>query len=102
MTDNRQLAAIARAVGSGERLTRQLLAFARRQPLQPEVISVQERLPALRRVDRADARATHRIVEWRVDEKTKAVLRRPGRARGSAVVDLAARCKGRRCRREGD
>ena len=47
MADNKQLAAIGRAVLSGERLTRQLLAFARRQPLQPEVISIQERLPAL-------------------------------------------------------
>jgi signal transduction histidine kinase/ActR/RegA family two-component response regulator len=47
LADSRELAAIARAVGSGERLTRQLLAFARRQPLHPEVLSLQERLPAL-------------------------------------------------------
>ncbi len=44
---SRQLAAIGRAVVSGERLTRQLLAFARRQPLHPEVVSLQERLPML-------------------------------------------------------
>ena len=44
---SRQLAAIGRAVASGERLTRQLLAFARRQPLHPEVLSLQERLPVL-------------------------------------------------------
>jgi signal transduction histidine kinase/CheY-like chemotaxis protein len=44
---SRQLAAIGRAVLSGERLTRQLLAFARRQPLHPEVLSLQERLPML-------------------------------------------------------
>jgi signal transduction histidine kinase/CheY-like chemotaxis protein len=44
---SRQLAAIGRAVLSGERLTRQLLAFARRQPLHPEVLSLQERLPIL-------------------------------------------------------
>ncbi|MGZ8274527.1 MAG: ATP-binding protein [Burkholderiaceae bacterium] len=44
---SRQLAAIGRAVLSGERLTRQLLAFARRQPLHPEVLSLQERLPLL-------------------------------------------------------
>jgi two-component system, NtrC family, sensor kinase len=47
LEDNRQLAAIARAVTSGERLTRQLLAFARRQPLHPEVTALQERLPVL-------------------------------------------------------
>jgi signal transduction histidine kinase/ActR/RegA family two-component response regulator len=44
---SRQLAAIGRAVLSGERLTRQLLAFARRQPLHPEVVSLAERLPLL-------------------------------------------------------
>jgi two-component system NtrC family sensor kinase len=44
---SRQLAAIGRAVTSGERLTRQLLAFARRQPLNPEVVSLQDRLPML-------------------------------------------------------
>jgi two-component system, NtrC family, sensor kinase len=44
---SKQLAAIGRAVASGERLTRQLLAFARRQPLHPEVLSLQERLPVL-------------------------------------------------------
>jgi two-component system NtrC family sensor kinase len=47
LEQSRQLAAIGRAVNSGERLTRQLLAFARRQPLHPERITLQERLPAL-------------------------------------------------------
>ncbi|MGE5159962.1 MAG: ATP-binding protein [Betaproteobacteria bacterium] len=47
LAEGRPLAAIARAVASGERLTRQLLAFARRQPLHPEVLSLQERLPVL-------------------------------------------------------
>ena len=42
-----QLAAILRAVGAGTRLTRQLLAFSRRQALRPEVIQLQDRLPAL-------------------------------------------------------
>ncbi|MED5617750.1 ATP-binding protein [Ideonella sp. BN130291] len=39
--------AILRAVTTGARLTRQLLAFARRQALRPEVVSLQERLPLL-------------------------------------------------------
>jgi signal transduction histidine kinase/ActR/RegA family two-component response regulator len=42
-----QLAAIERAVGSGAKLTRQLLAFTRRQALLPERVRLQERLPAL-------------------------------------------------------
>ena len=40
--------AIGRAVESATKLTRQLLAFSRRQALAPEVISLQERLPSLR------------------------------------------------------
>jgi signal transduction histidine kinase/ActR/RegA family two-component response regulator len=47
LEESKQLAAIGRAVTSGERLTRQLLAFARRQPLHPEVLSLQDRLPML-------------------------------------------------------
>jgi signal transduction histidine kinase len=43
----RALAAIERAVASGTQLTRQLLSFARRQPLHPQVVSLQERLPSL-------------------------------------------------------
>ena len=47
LIDNAQVAAMSRAVSSGEKLTRQLLAFARRQALRPEVIRLQERLPGL-------------------------------------------------------
>ncbi len=42
-----QLAAIQRAVASGTKLTRQLLSFARRQPLQPTVLSLAAALPDL-------------------------------------------------------
>ncbi len=41
------VARIQRAVASGTALTRQLLSFARRQALRPEVVSLQERLPGL-------------------------------------------------------
>lgn len=43
----RHLLAIERAVGSGTRLTRQLLALSGRQALAPEHVHLQERLPAL-------------------------------------------------------
>ena len=43
----RALAGIERAVASGTSLTRQLLSFTRRQALRPEVLCLQERLPAL-------------------------------------------------------
>jgi signal transduction histidine kinase/ActR/RegA family two-component response regulator len=42
-----QMAAIDRAVASGAKLTRQLLAFSRRQALLPERITLQERVPVL-------------------------------------------------------
>lgn len=40
-----QFAAIGRAIASGTKLTRQLLAFAQRQPLRPTVVSLQEAMP---------------------------------------------------------
>ncbi|ODU72442.1 MAG: hypothetical protein ABT05_00035 [Lautropia sp. SCN 66-9] len=40
--DSKQIQAINRAVAAGTKLTRQLLAFARRQPLRPEVISLKD------------------------------------------------------------
>ena len=42
----RQLQSIGRAVDSATKLTRQLLAFSRRQALLPETVSLQTRLPA--------------------------------------------------------
>ena len=43
----RRLTAIERATRRGEQLTRQLLAFSRRQPLQPRNVSLATRLPEL-------------------------------------------------------
>ena len=40
----RPLAALERAVGSGRHLTRQLLAFARRQPLRPQAVDLRHRM----------------------------------------------------------
>lgn len=42
-----ELAAIRRAVDGGTRLTRQLLAFSRRQALRPEVLQLQQALPEM-------------------------------------------------------
>jgi signal transduction histidine kinase/ActR/RegA family two-component response regulator len=50
---NRQIASIERAVATGAKLTRQLLAFSRRQALRPEVIDLAERLPELLELIRA-------------------------------------------------
>lgn len=46
-TEDRYLAAIERAVGTGSNLTRQLLSFSRRQSLRPESLRLQERLPPM-------------------------------------------------------
>lgn len=45
--DSKPLAAINRSVTAGTKLTRQLLAFSRRQALRPEVVLLQDSLPAL-------------------------------------------------------
>ena len=50
-----ELASIFRAVESGARLTRQLLAFARRQPLHPEVLELQRALPGMADLIRSTA-----------------------------------------------
>ena len=47
MKDSAEITAILRAVESGARLTRQLLSFARRQPLNPQVIELQQALPQI-------------------------------------------------------
>jgi two-component system NtrC family sensor kinase len=44
--EERHIQAMARAVQSGTRLTRQLLSFSRKQALRPEVIALQDWLPA--------------------------------------------------------
>ncbi|MDO9358702.1 MAG: response regulator [Polaromonas sp.] len=46
--DGAQVASIARAVESATKLTRQLLAFSRRQALVPEYMRLQDKLPTLR------------------------------------------------------
>ena len=45
--DTTALASLRKAVESGTRLTRQLLTFSRRQPLNPQVISLQRTLPSM-------------------------------------------------------
>ncbi|HYF21494.1 MAG TPA: ATP-binding protein [Ramlibacter sp.] len=47
LADDPQLVRIDRAVATGSKLTRQLLAFARRQPLRPQVIDLGQVLPEL-------------------------------------------------------
>jgi len=47
LADSAQVAAISRAISSGENLTRQLLSFSRRQALRPEVIRLQDNFPLL-------------------------------------------------------
>ena len=91
LADNKQLAAMGRAVASGERLTRQLLAFARRQPLQPEVISIQERLPALLALI-APTLGPHIESSVDVDPKTRPVLTDPAELE-LAVINLAVNAK---------
>ncbi|MCC2674628.1 MAG: putative histidine kinase, hybrid [Ramlibacter sp.] len=47
LADTAEVAGIERAVDTGARLTRQLLAFARRQPVRPEPVDLHVRLPEI-------------------------------------------------------
>ena len=47
LKESRPLASIRKAVESGTRLTRQLLTFSRRQPLNPQILWLQRTLPAM-------------------------------------------------------
>ena len=91
LVDNKQLAAIGRAVASGERLTRQLLAFARRQPLQLEVVSIQERLPALLALI-APTLGPRIQSEMEIDAETRSVLIDAAELE-LAVINLAVNAK---------
>ncbi len=91
LDSNKQIAAIGRAVSAGERLTRQLLTFARRQPLQPEVIQLQERLPALLALI-APTLGSNIESKVEVDATTKPVLVDPAELE-LAVINLAVNAK---------
>ncbi len=47
LAGTQEIAGIERAVGTGAKLTRQLLAFARRQPVRPETVDLHARLPEI-------------------------------------------------------
>src|SRR5204863_1980586 len=48
--DSAEVTAILRAIDGGSRLTRQLLTFARRQPMHPEVIDLARALPGMQQM----------------------------------------------------
>lgn len=86
-----QIAAILRAVGAGTRLTRQLLAFSRRQALRPEVIRLQERLPALLELIRHSMTSQIEL-SGQVDPQTAAVEVDPAELE-LALINLAVNAK---------
>jgi signal transduction histidine kinase len=61
LADHAHLQGIERAVQTGSRLTRQLLAFARRQPLRPELLDIAERLPELAGLVKASVGGSIRV-----------------------------------------
>ncbi|HEU4458048.1 MAG TPA: ATP-binding protein [Methylibium sp.] len=69
LAETQQVAAIGRAVASGAKLTRQLLAFARQQALLPERMLLQERLAGLIELLKPLLGSGVRL-EWAVDEDT--------------------------------
>ena len=76
--DARTLESMRRAIDRGARLTQQLLAFARQQPLQAETRNINRIITRLR--DRAAARRQRRCIEFEIDLDRKA---------HSAIIDSA-------------
>jgi len=73
LAGERQVQAMARAVQSGTRLTRQLLSFSRRQALRPEELHLQEWLPGIEGLIRSTLGARVEL-EIRVEPGTRPVV----------------------------
>ena len=92
----RLLDAIANATQRGESLTRQLLAFSRRQTLQPSVIDLAERLPELKDML---SRSLRGDIEIRVLVSKRAVPRQGGcRASSNWRCSIWPSTRATRCR----
>ena len=85
------LDAVDRAVGSGSRLTRQLLALSGRQALAPERVVLQERLPALTALARAALPASVELAV-QVDPGTEPIFVDPAELE-IALVNLAVNAR---------
>ncbi|MCE3271219.1 MAG: response regulator [Ramlibacter sp.] len=83
--------AIGRAVESATKLTRQLLAFSRRQALAPEVISLQERLPSLRDLLQPTL-GSGIVLEIAVEPSTPAIVVDPAELE-LALINLAVNAR---------
>lgn len=85
--DSPQLSSITRAVESGSRLTRQLLAFSRRQALHPRVVSLQDELPTMADLLRATTGSAI-TVSISVDSTTRPICVDPAEFE-LALINLA-------------
>jgi nitrogen-specific signal transduction histidine kinase/ActR/RegA family two-component response regulator len=89
--DSPQLASILRAIESGTRLTRQLLAFARRQPLHPQVLDLHRALPGMAELMRSTAGGGVKL-GVHVAPDTPPVLADPAELE-MALINLAANAR---------
>jgi two-component system NtrC family sensor kinase len=93
LAGNAQIAAIDRAVASGAKLTRQLLAFSRRQPMLPERVDLKQRVPEL--IDLLRPTLGHSIqASCSVAPDTDADR---GRSGGARIGDHQSRHQRQRC-----
>ncbi|RYZ00295.1 MAG: hybrid sensor histidine kinase/response regulator [Comamonadaceae bacterium] len=86
-----QLGRIQRAVGTGTRLTRQLLAFSRRQPLRPQRLDLAQVLPELMDLVRPTLTARVRVL-CEVEPGTACVLVDPAEFE-LAIINLAVNAR---------
>lgn len=91
MAGTQEVAGIERAVGTGTKLTRQLLAFARRQPVRPEALRLQERLPEIAGLLKASLGSRIQL-DCEVDPDTAAVQADPAEFE-LALINLAVNAR---------
>ncbi|HYF18795.1 MAG TPA: ATP-binding protein [Ramlibacter sp.] len=91
LKNSNALAGIQRAVETGSKLTRQLLSFAHRQAVKPEVVRLQQHLPELVDLIRPALRSDIGL-RCTVDEDTAAVLLDPAEFE-VAMINLAVNAK---------
>jgi signal transduction histidine kinase/ActR/RegA family two-component response regulator len=91
LADSREIAGIERSVSTGSKLTRQLLAFARRQAVRPEALQLHTRLPEIAELMKASVGSNIRL-ECHVAEESLVIVADPAEFE-LALINLAVNAR---------